>query len=1011
VKKILTLLLLLPLLSIAQVGVNTTTPRAALDVESTNNGVLIPRVQLTSILDITTVINPNTGPLETSTLVYNIAPAGTIPNNVVAGFYYWNGSQWTAIAGNASSDHDWYEVGTTVAPNAITDEMFHLGNVAIGKNTANHKLDVETTNQNVGIFNNLIKSLSLGIGYGFDNTMNINSNDETQAIRNRFLGTGTGLKTGLKNYADSSILGSKIGIDNELNASGSNYLFGMRNTLNHSGSDLTLGLFNTINNPVGSTGTTHAIENRITNNSTFETTAVFNVIDSPDGGGGGSYGIHNFIGGRKTGGKYGFRNVISSLVQDDMYGVSNSITSTVDNGSIYGLYNDFNTNSNTPTYGNSNQLGGTGDGIIRGVYSFITNSGNGNHIGILSNLSGSGNGSKIGTYTYIDPTAGGTHYGIHSEVLKLGANNFAGYFLGNVGVGTTNTNTYTFPPSRGTNGQIMQTDGFGNLSWTNPLSIGTGWSIFGNSAIVTPANPAIYGTSFISATENFIGTTNAQAFVVGTNNIERMRVLPTGNVGIGIATSPARLTVRGTINAPAIPGATSNAMLRIGNELDALDIGKAGATGNFSAWLQSGFQGTTDPMSLQPLGGNVGIGTTNPTSSLEIESGGITELKLSSRGAFGATRLSMYSDKTLPNEWRPAYIESADNGAFTGRLDFYTNGTGAANRLGSVRAMSIVNGNVGVGITNPTQKLHAFENADTNKSVILGEARQINTGTDFLNIGVKGNGNGTGGWGFGVGVLGMSDVNNTYNSTGVYALLGTVNPTFSTSFSRNQALIANGNGIGNSAMFVGGNIGIGVPLDTNPTNLVHINNATPGALRIVDGTQGANRVLTSDAAGVATWQNLSPSGFSHYLGELYLGGIIFELYKGSDGLEHGLIVSLTESSHAWQTTNTLVNANRSEDGAFNTAQMTSSPAASYVSSLGAGWYIPSIDELNILYNNRYYANKALRLGGYTLISRTGSYWSSTENTSNTVFGLFSFTGTFLQLNKSDTFVVRAIRAF
>ena len=470
-----------------------------------------------------------------------------------------------------------------------------------------------------------------------------------------------------------------------------------------------------------------------------------------------------------------------------------------------------------------------------------------------------------------------------------------------------------------------------------PITASTGWQVDGNDTITTPANPITYGTSPIGSTENFIGTTDANDFTIGTNNIERMRVKNT-----------------------------------------------------------TGF---------------LGIGTANPSTPLEVASSGINEFRLSSRGAFGASRFSMISDKELATEWRPTYIESADNGSFTGRMDFYTNGTGIANRFGSVRAMSIVNGNVGVGITNPTQKLHAFENADTNKSVILGEARQINTGTDFLNIGVKGNGNGTGGWGFGVGVLGMSDVNNTYNSTGVYALLGTVNPTFSTSFSRNQALIANGNGIGNSAMFVGGNIGIGVPLDTNPTNLVHINNATPGALRIVDGTQGANRVLTSDAAGVATWQNLSPSGFSHYLGELYLGGIIFELYKGSDGLEHGLIVSLTEPSHAWQTTNTLVNANRSEDGAFNTAQMTSSPAASYVSSLGAGWYIPSIDELNILYNNRYYANKALRLGGYTLISRTGSYWSSTENTSNTVFGLFSFTGTFLQLNKSDTFVVRAIRAF
>ena len=92
-------LLLFPMVTFAQVGINTTAPKAALDVESTNNGVLIPRVQLTSILDNTSVINPNTGPLVTSTLVYNMAPAGIVPNNVVAGFYYWDNptSRWIAI--------------------------------------------------------------------------------------------------------------------------------------------------------------------------------------------------------------------------------------------------------------------------------------------------------------------------------------------------------------------------------------------------------------------------------------------------------------------------------------------------------------------------------------------------------------------------------------------------------------------------------------------------------------------------------------------------------------------------------------------------------------------------------------------------------------------------------------------------------------------------------------------------------------------------------------------------
>jgi hypothetical protein len=60
--------------------------------------------------------------------------------------------------------------------------------------------------------------------------------------------------------------------------------------------------------------------------------------------------------------------------------------------------------------------------------------------------------------------------------------------------------------------------------------------------------------------------------------------------------------------------------------------------------------------------------------------------------------------------------------------------------------------------------------------------------------------------------------------------------------------------------------------------------------------------------------NAQVGGFTHYLGEAYLGGIIYELYKGNDGLEHGFVVSLTESNAAWQTTPTLVNANRTWDG-------------------------------------------------------------------------------------------------
>jgi hypothetical protein len=95
------------------------------------------------------------------------------------------------------------------------------------------------------------------------------------------------------------------------------------------------------------------------------------------------------------------------------------------------------------------------------------------------------------------------------------------------------------------------------------------------------------------------------------------------NVGIGTNAPPAKLSVEGTGTGPAIPGGTSNGILRLGvTYLDGLDIGKLSAS-PFSAWFQAGYNGTTtDPISLAPLGGNVGIGTINPTARLHVHESG-----------------------------------------------------------------------------------------------------------------------------------------------------------------------------------------------------------------------------------------------------------------------------------------------------------------------------------------------------------------------------------------------------
>ncbi len=94
----------------AQTGIGTTTPNAAakLDVNSADKGFLPPRVALTA----TNAFAPVTG-LSGSTalataaglLIYNTATAGTAPNNVVPGYYYWNGTMWIQIANGLIIDN------------------------------------------------------------------------------------------------------------------------------------------------------------------------------------------------------------------------------------------------------------------------------------------------------------------------------------------------------------------------------------------------------------------------------------------------------------------------------------------------------------------------------------------------------------------------------------------------------------------------------------------------------------------------------------------------------------------------------------------------------------------------------------------------------------------------------------------------------------------------------------------------------------------------------------------
>jgi hypothetical protein len=77
----------------AQVGIATDSPEAALDINSTDSGMLIPRIALSSATSAAPLINPNGGLLVEGTMVWNTGTAGVTPT----GFYLWETDQWNLV--------------------------------------------------------------------------------------------------------------------------------------------------------------------------------------------------------------------------------------------------------------------------------------------------------------------------------------------------------------------------------------------------------------------------------------------------------------------------------------------------------------------------------------------------------------------------------------------------------------------------------------------------------------------------------------------------------------------------------------------------------------------------------------------------------------------------------------------------------------------------------------------------------------------------------------------------
>lgn len=135
--------------TLAQQGFGTNTPSksAAVDIVSSQRGLLVPRLALTRTTDQSPI--PSSIQPATSLFVYNTASV----NDVVPGFYYWDSAKWVRFVSSSTEKNTVVTAGKNVEVNSSvsTDGLTTTYNVAIAEGTADGQVLV-TKETSPGVF-------------------------------------------------------------------------------------------------------------------------------------------------------------------------------------------------------------------------------------------------------------------------------------------------------------------------------------------------------------------------------------------------------------------------------------------------------------------------------------------------------------------------------------------------------------------------------------------------------------------------------------------------------------------------------------------------------------------------------------------------------------------------------------------------------------------------------------------------------------------------------------------
>ena len=220
-----------------------------------------------------------------------------------------------------------------------------------------------------------------------------------------------------------------------------------------------------------------------------------------------------------------------------------------------------------------------------------------------------------------------------------------------------------------------------------------------------------------------------------------------------------------------------------------------------------------------------------------------------------------------------------------------------------------------------------------------------------------------------------------------------------------------------------GNIGIGVSVPIEKLDVAG-SIKTTGEIK-PNGIGGAtNQVLTSNGDGTMHWA-IPEANFTHYIGQLYGGGVIVALWKtGTE--EHGLIVSSVDlgesifsniSSTIGMTSQSRSNGITNTNSIVNQTGHTTSAAQMCLDYIFEGfndWYLPSSWEMNHIIKNAQIINEVLGTTNGINESQFSEYWNSTEYESAGIS--YGGSADFVSLTvgnrpKSTILKVRAIRKF